>query len=113
MENKNLDAELDEIFIKVVEIQIAPKIQKKRPLNTGTNQKISLIIYLSEPSDQKDIYEVTDIKYIDNRSSCITVKGISETLEIGLVFEKTKLHDLKRRNKDIKFIEGVRTNGSD
>lgn len=106
MEDKSIDDELNEIFSKEFEIQIPPKIQKKKPLNTGTNQKISLIIYLSEPSDQKDIYEVTDLKYIDNRSSCITVKGISETLEIGLVFEKTKLHDLKRLNKDIRFVIG-------
>lgn len=106
MENKSLDDELNEIFSKEFEIQIPPKIQKKRPLNTGTNQKISLIIYLSEPSDQKDIFEVTDLKYISNRSSCITVKGLRETLEIGSWIRKSELPDLIRLNKDIRFAIG-------
>jgi hypothetical protein len=107
--NKNLDAELDEIFSKVVEIQIAPTLPKKSHLKTGTKlencSKVSIIVYLSEPSDQKEILEVTDLKYIDNRS-CITVKGISETLGIGSWIRKSELNDLKRQNRDIRFIIG-------
>ncbi|KKG79805.1 hypothetical protein [Methanosarcina mazei] len=106
MENKSIDDELNEIFSKEVEIQIAPTLHKKSQLKTGTKIKISLIIYLSEPSDQKDIFEVTDLKYISNQSSCITVKGLSETLEIGSWIRKSELKDLKRQNKDIKFIGG-------
>lgn len=106
MEDKSIDDELNEIFSKEVEIQITHTLQKKRPLKTGTKIKVILIIYLSEPSDQKDIFEITDLKYISNRSSCITVKGLRETLEIGSWIRKKELPDLIRLNKDIKFIGG-------
>lgn len=106
MENQSIDDELDEIFSKEVKIQTAPKIQKKSPLNTGKKIKVSLIIYLSEPSDQKDIFEIINLKYISNKSCCITVKGLSETLEIGSWIRKSELEDIKRKNRDIRFIIG-------
>lgn len=114
----NLDAELDAIFDKIVEIKVAPEIPKKSRVKPTirivtkleTCPEASTIVYLSEPSDQKDIYEISDIRDKENRSF-IVVQGLSEALEIGSWIRKSELDNLKRQNRDIRFVIGGRING--
>lgn len=113
--NKNLDAELDEIFSKIVTITEAPKLPKssrvKTISKTGNNIEVNTKIYLSVPVDHQDLYEVFEIEDKDKRSS-ITVKGLKDSIEIGSWVKRNELGDLIRQNRDtIRFIIGDGVNG--
>lgn len=102
MENFN---DLDEIFDNIVIVTIAPKNIRVKTTNTYK----TVVVYLSVPSDQRDLYEISDIRNKDKRS-CIVVQGLIDTFEIGSWIQKSELGDLVRQNKNIQFIIGeVRT----
>jgi|GEM_PF-2436342 len=103
MENFN---ELDAIFYEIVTIKVAPKNSRVKI----AKDTYKTVVYLSVATDQRDLYEISNIRDKDKRS-CIVVQGLSEALEIGSWIKKSELSDLIRQNKDIRFIVGMRVHG--
>lgn len=70
------------------------------------------IVLLAEPSDHKDFYEVISIKDT-GKNPFVIVQGIEDApfLVVSSWIHKSELSDLIQKNRDIKFITGVRVHG--
>lgn len=87
-----MPAILDEVFNNVVDI--GEKTQKR------------VSIFLCEPSDKKDLYEIVDIKGIEGMNPSFNVFGLkdSKIIMVSSWIKKAEYKKLRMKNRNLNFI---------
>lgn len=87
-----MPAILDEIFDNVIDVE--------------EKSKNRISIFLCEPSDKKDLYEIVDIRGIEGMNPSFNVLGLSDSkiIMVSSWFRKAELKKILRKNKNLVFI---------